>query len=221
MAALDPGQFVWDPISNKLHISRRMALRWGIAAGAGLATFGLVKPRQSDAGILGWFAATVFASAIAWVVNKFLDKAFPDDPKELKLTRVSHPTPSTSTFHNPFSEPWEIRNRAYHLPVRRVSAYRKAFGIREYLQLTDLNVDECAAIKWSYDEYGMLLLPTELRRPYSPHYEKNAFDKVCEKQRLQADPSDIRYVRGFDNEYGTETLGFAVAQGRRAQLLIV
>lgn len=229
-SSLTPGMRGWKadlllPLTEHVRlakggISRRQMLKSGTAVAAGMAAFGLVRPRQSEAGILGWFGATVLAAGIAWLVEKALDAWFTDDPKKLGMMKVRHPQPIPGNdFHNQFSEPWVITNQAWHLRDRHLDGFGVTFGLREYQRLTDLDGDEIAAFQREFGYYG-LLLPSTPRRPLTYHDRKDlpaverAYDTEIAKDH-------VTYVRDFSDANGNAHIGMAVARGEKSQLLLV
>lgn len=201
-------------------VSRRQMLKTGTAVAAGVAAFGLVRPRESEAGIVGWFGATIFAAGISWVVGKALDALFSDDPKRLGLKQVRNPQPIPGNdFHNQFAEPWVITNRDWHLRDRYLDGFGVNFGLREYLRLTDLDGDEMAAFQREVRYYG-LLLPTGPRRPLTYH-DRLDLPAVERAYDTEIANHHVQYVRDFNDNAGNAHVGMAVARGEKSQLLLV
>ena len=210
-----------DDLPSSDDTSRRSFLKNGVSVVAGAAAFGIIRPRQTDAGILGWVTATVFAAGISWVVEKVLDSWISSDPKKLGLQKVARPEPARrNTLHNSFAEPWIITNSDYHISDRRVSGYNSVFGLQQFYRLTDLNSDEVAAIRWEFNVYGCALMPSGLRRKFSS-YDRNTLDEAANLYKTEVDPASVQYVQHFIDNQQNEHSGFAVARGGKAQLLLV
>jgi hypothetical protein len=201
-------------------VSRRQMLKTGTALAAGVAGFGLVRPRESEAGILAWFGAAIFAGGISWVVGKALDALFPDDPKRLGMKQVRSPAPIPGNdFHNQFAEPWVITNPDWHLRDRHLAGFGVTFGLREYLRLTDLNVDEITCNQREFRYYGPI--PSSgPRRPLTYH-DRRDLPAVERAYDTEIADHHVRYVRDFNDGDGNAHIGVGVARGEKAQLLLV
>lgn len=200
--------------------SRRRFLRQSIAVAAGATALGIVRPRETEAGILGWIAATVFAAGISWVVDKVLDSWVSSDADKLDLRKVSNPQPSSSKFHNRFTEPWIVGNHDFYVTDRYLASYGTTCGLRQFLRLTDLNGDEMTALQRECHWYQCALLPVGTRRPYSS-YDRDALDMAEKTYNTQIAPESVKYVRTFVDDRQQEHPAFGVARGGKAQLLLV
>ena len=185
------GAPLWTP-------SRREAI---VAAGTVAAARVLGWPAKAQAnplGLLGFAGRAAFAAAVGWLVTRLLNRAFPQDPDELRVVHVPAPRLSGDEFHNRHAAPYAITDPRYHIHRTHSRPTALFVEVGEVLNcaaddatdnFADLNLAE---MECSRQHFGGLLIPAGARRRPSDG-ERQTFATAAHQGR----GADLEYVRLF------------------------
>ena len=181
---------------------------------------------------LFWTGRPAFAAAISWLVNRALDKAFPENDPEVadKLNvQVITPRSTNDSFHNIHADPYIVANPRYNFDTEYSKKCRYYIELNRYLRsdeenpiadFKDLSTSEIKRLAYEDKYYKNILFPCGLReRPNRDHYA--GYRSTCNAYKVDPDLLELEYVRPFnDGRDSCLTYGVKSRQTGRKDLLI-
>ena len=209
-----------SPVDSPNPISRREFLYRGgatalVVASAPLAVFTQQSVANPVLPWLAWTGRIALAEGISWLVNRVLDRTFPDFGNnrkaaerladELNVKKVDR-KPTADRFHNRYASRYGVMNRAYRFDSDYSNKFAYYVQLNPYLRsdnntplaaYTDLSIPEIQGIAREENCYGTILSPSgERRRPR--HEDHVGFRSTC-RRKYRIDPNRVKleYVRTF------------------------
>lgn len=171
-------------------------------------------------GFFGWVAATAFAAAIGWVVERVLDNKFGYTAPQLRLVETPKPRPTTDDFHNRFSDPIAITNTDAYIETKMRRGWGVEFGLNKHLQLVDDSTKESEAVKKAVEmANGSAMIAGNPRRKVSDGDDRS-MRRVSRLYDLDFGYEDVHYVSTHFTQKGKEHKMYCVQKGDRRHLLI-